>query len=159
MGAGRGADGHARLEMAIEEANLGAERTLSLKMPVLAPDGAVTLQDRTIAVNVPKGVAQGQHIRLAGKGTPGAGSAGDPFLEVAFAPHAVYRPEGRDPYLELSASPWEAALGGNVVTPTPGGEVDLCIPKNAREGKGPARSAGGQHLCDPENRQSKGRHN
>lgn len=137
MGAGRGADSHARMEITIEDAFRGAERKLSLRTPVVGPNGEVTLQDRSISVRVPKGVTEGQHIRLAGQGAPGrgAGPAGDLFLEIAFAPHPIYRPDGRDLYVDLPIAPWEAALGDHVVMPTPGGKVDLRIPKNARTGQ------------------------
>jgi curved DNA-binding protein len=130
-----GADSHGRIEITIEEAFKGASRTLSLRSPVLGPDGRVTLQDRTIAVKVPKGIAEGQHIRLAGQGTPGAGVASDLFLEISFAPHPVYRPDGKDLYLDLPIAPWEGVLGAHVTMPTPDGKVDLRIPKNARAGQ------------------------
>ncbi|WP_415401092.1 DnaJ C-terminal domain-containing protein [Tateyamaria sp. SN3-11] len=134
---GPGADTHAKLEISIEDAYHGASRTLSLHAPVLGPDGQVTVQDRTVTVHIPKGVSEGQHIRLAGQGAPslGAGQGGDLFLEITFAAHPIYRPEGRDLYLELPIAPWEAALGAKVVMPTPGGKVDLQIPKNARTGQ------------------------
>lgn len=133
----RGADSHGRVEITIEDAYRGANRTISLRTPVVGPDGRVTLQDRSISVQIPMGTAQGQHIRLAGQGAPafGSGAAGDLYLEVAFAPHPVYRPDGRDLYLDLPIAPWEAALGGHVVMPTPGGKVDLRIPRNARTGQ------------------------
>ena len=68
--------------------------------------------------------------------SPGDGaSAGDLYLEVHFAPHPVYRPEGRDLHLELPVTPWEAALGQKVVLPTPDGKVDLKLPENARSGQ------------------------
>ena len=72
---------------------------------------------------------------MAGQGAPGTISAGDLFLEVAFAPHPIYRPDGKDLHLDLPITPWEAALGGKIVMPTPGGNVDLRIPKNARSGQ------------------------
>ena len=65
----------------------------------------------------------------------GGGPAGDLFLEVTFAPHPVYRVEGSYLYLDLPLAPWEAALGTHVIIPTPGGKVDLRIPKNARSGQ------------------------
>ncbi|WP_298864122.1 DnaJ C-terminal domain-containing protein [uncultured Sulfitobacter sp.] len=134
-GAGRGADSHGKIEITLEDAYRGAERTLSLRSPVVGPNGTVSLQDRKIAVRVPKGIAQGQHIRLAGQGVQGQGGAGDLFLEVSFAPHPVFRAEGKDLFLDLPVTPWEAALGGHVVMPTPDGQVDLSIPKNARSGQ------------------------
>ncbi|MBD3665400.1 DnaJ C-terminal domain-containing protein [Sulfitobacter aestuariivivens] len=135
MGAGRGADSHGRIEITIEEAFTGAKRMLSVRSPVLGPDGSVTLTERAVAVNVPKGVSEGQHIRLVGQGAAGEGAAGDLFLEVSFAPHPVYRPDGKDLYLDLPVAPWEAALGGHVKMPTPDGKVDLRIPTNARAGQ------------------------
>ncbi|WP_299732591.1 DnaJ C-terminal domain-containing protein [uncultured Tateyamaria sp.] len=133
-GTGWGADSHGRIEITIEEAYEGAARTLSLRSPVLSPDGEVTLETRAISVHVPKGVTEGQHIRLPGEGAPEAG-AGDLFLEIVFAPHPIYRPDGRDLYLDLPIAPWEAALGGHVTMPTPDGRIDLRIPKNARTGQ------------------------
>ncbi|MDW3223864.1 MAG: DnaJ C-terminal domain-containing protein [Paracoccaceae bacterium] len=131
----QGADSHGRIEISIEDSYRGAERTLSLRAPVLGRDGQITLQDRSISVHVPKGIGAGQHIRLAGQGQAGEAGAGDLFLEVTFAPHPVFVPDGKDLYLELPIAPWEAALGGHVVMPTPDGKVDLRIPKNARTGQ------------------------
>lgn len=137
FGDGRGQDSHARMEVAIEDAYRGATRTLSLRMPVLDASGQVTVEDRRISVAIPKGIREGQNIRLPGQGMPGfdAGRAGDLFLEVSFAPHPVYRVEGGDLYLDLPIAPWEAALGAKVVMPTPGGKVELRIPENARTGQ------------------------
>jgi curved DNA-binding protein len=147
-----GSDSHAKLQIDIEDAYRGASRVLKMQMPVVAENGSVSLQDRNISVTIPKGIYEGQHIRLAGQGVPsfGSGPAGDLFLEVAFAPHPIYRPDGRNLYIDLPIAPWEAALGGHVVMPTPDGKVDLRIPKNARsdqklrlKGKGlPGASAG-----------------
>lgn len=134
---GQGGDSHGRIEIAIEDAYRGAQRALTLTVPVVGPDGAVRMQERAISVRVPKGISEGQHIRLAGQGglAMGGNAAGDLFLEVVFAPHPVYRPDGKDLYLDLPVTPWEAALGGHVVMPTPAGKVDLRIPKNARTGQ------------------------
>lgn len=130
----RGADRHGRIQISIEDAYKGAVRSLSLRVPNVGPDGQVTLQNRTISVTVPKGITEQQLIRLPGQGEPGFGSgpAGDLFLEVSFAPHPIYRPDGKDLYLDLPITPWEAALGHHVIMPTPGGKVDLRIPENAR---------------------------
>jgi curved DNA-binding protein len=89
------------------------------------------MENQKISVTIPKGVAEGQHLRVSGKGE----ATGDLFLEVAFAPHPIYRPDGRDLYADLPITPWEAALGGHAVMPTPDGRVDIRIPKNARSGQ------------------------
>jgi curved DNA-binding protein len=106
-------------------------------MPVVGPDSWVNLTDRKLAVRIPKGVIEGQHIRLAGQGTPSlnGGEAGDLFIEIAFTPHPVYRPDGRDLHLDLPVTPWEAALGGKIIMATRRGTIDLRIPENARGGQ------------------------
>lgn len=131
-GAGQpqGMDSHAKIQIEIEDAFEGAHRTLAFRAPVVGPDGQVHLQNRTMTVGIPKGVTQGQHLRV-----PSVDESGDLFLEISFAPHPIYRPEGRDLYVDLPLAPWEAALGGKVKMPTPGGKVNLTIPKNARSGQ------------------------
>lgn len=132
-----GGDSHARIEISLEDAYRGAETTLSLRSPVVGPDGSVSVQDRSVVVRIPAGIREGQHIHMPGQGTAGLDgrSSGDLFLEVAFAPHPVYRADGADLFMELPIAPWEAALGGHVILPTPNGKVDLRIPKNARSGQ------------------------
>jgi curved DNA-binding protein len=130
-------DQHARIALNIEDAYRGTTRTLRFRSPELAPDGTVQWKDKDINVRIPKGVSEGQNIRLKGKGsssTPG-GPVGDLYLEVYFEPHPVYRPEGRDLYMDLPVAPWEAALGQKIVLPTPDGKVDLKLPRNARSGQ------------------------
>jgi curved DNA-binding protein len=95
------------------------------------------VKQRTLNVRIPKGVRQGQHIRLAGQGSPGigGGESGDLYLEVEFRPHRSYRVEGRDVFIDLPVAPWEAALGGTVKVRTPSGYVDLTIPPNSANGR------------------------
>ena len=137
MHASRGSDSHARVQLNVEDAFNGKKHKLSLRMPVVGSDGNVSMQERQISVTIPKGIIEGQHIRLAGQGAPslGGGSAGDLFLEISFALHPIYRLDGKDLHLDLPITPWEAALGGHVVMPTPDGKVDLRIPENARSGQ------------------------
>ncbi|MBE9568253.1 MAG: J domain-containing protein, partial [Proteobacteria bacterium] len=89
-----------------------------------------------LKINIPKGIKQGQHIRLGGQGNPGMGQgkAGDLYLEIEFNPHGVYHVEGRDVYLDLPVAPWEAALGASIKAPTPGGVVDLKIKPGSANG-------------------------
>ncbi|AXI48729.1 cytochrome C biogenesis protein [Sulfitobacter sp. SK012] len=132
-----GSDSHAKIEIDIADAYTGAARVLSMRSPVVGPNGKVSLKDRNISVRIPKGIYEGQHIRLAGQGAPslGAGPSGDLFLEVTFSPHPIYHAVVKDLFLDLPITPWEAALGGHVVMPTPDGKVDLQIPPNARSGQ------------------------
>ena len=133
----RGEDHRARLELTLEEAYHGGSRELTLQHPELSGDGHVAIKDRTLRVQIPAGILNGQVIRLAGQGSAGAGGgrAGDLLLEVAIAPHRWYRVEGRDVTLELPVAPWEAALGATVSAPTLGGAVELRIPPGARAGQ------------------------
>jgi curved DNA-binding protein len=133
----RGEDHHARILIDVEDAFHGATRTITLHAPQIDAQGHVRTRERTLNVRIPRGVRQGQHIRLAGQGTPGigGGGAGDLYLDVEFKPHRLYRIEGRDLYLELPIAPWEAALGARVKVPTPDGIVDLTIPAGSTAGR------------------------
>ncbi|PJI84309.1 curved DNA-binding protein [Yoonia maricola] len=132
FGAGsRRHDQHAVVEVALEDAIAGAKTTLTLQAPQIDETGHATMQTRHIDLAIPKGVLPGQHLRLAGQGVEG----GDLLIEVTFQPHPIYRIEGRDLYVTLPITPWEAALGGKVRMPTPTGAVDLNIPANARQGQ------------------------
>lgn len=124
-------DQHAVVEIALEDAFTGAKKTLTLQSPTIDATGHVTMQTRRVDLSIPKGVLPGQQLRLRGQGDAG----GDLLIEVAFQPHPVYNIEGRDLYVTLPVTPWEAALGGKVKMPTPTGPVDLNIPANARQGQ------------------------
>jgi curved DNA-binding protein len=132
-----GEDHHAKIAIDLEDAYRGAQRTLTLRMPVTDSDGRVQMQQRQVEVTIPKGIRAGQHLRLAGQGGAGygGGPAGDLYLEVEIAPHALYRIDGRDVLLDLAVAPWEAALGAGVVVPTPDGSVELQVPAGSKAGR------------------------
>ncbi len=132
-----GEDAQARVVIDLEDAYQGATRTLTLKHTELGNDGRPQLRERTLNVRIPKGVRQGQQIRLSGQGDPGIGQgkAGDLYLEVTFRPHAHYHVEGADVFLDLPVAPWEAARGATVQVPTPTGAVDLKIPAGSSNGR------------------------
>jgi curved DNA-binding protein len=133
----QGEDHHAKVQIDLEDAFHGASRSVTLRSPEADASGRVAMKERTLNVRIPKGVKQGQRIRLAGQGAPGMGGGprGDLFLEVEFRPHPLYRADGRDLTLDLPIAPWEAALGATVKVPTPGGRVDLKIPAGTVSGK------------------------
>ncbi|MEO8039244.1 MAG: DnaJ C-terminal domain-containing protein [Betaproteobacteria bacterium] len=132
-----GRDSHAQIEIDLEDAYRGAQRTISLRMPVMDTQGNVVAQERKLDVTIPKGVRAGQHLRLAGQGSPGfgGGPAGDLYLEIAFRPVPHFRVEGRDVYMDLPLAPWEAALGATVTATTPDGPVQLTVPPGSRVGR------------------------
>jgi curved DNA-binding protein len=116
-----GSDHETEVEVSVEEAYRGTQRTLSIS----GPDGP-----RTLDVNIPAGVVDGQRIRLRGQGGEGSGGgeAGDLYLIVRIAPHPRYRLEGRDLHMLLPLAPWEAALGSSVDIDTPGGSATVNVP-------------------------------
>jgi curved DNA-binding protein len=132
-----GQDHHAKIVIDLSEAYNGGSRDFTLRAPEMGPRGQVVMQERSIRVSIPKGVTDGQHIRLAGKGSPGVGQgkAGDLYLEVAIKDEPKHRVEGRDVYMDLPVTPWEAALGGRITAQTPSGKVELTVPKHAQSGK------------------------
>ncbi len=133
----RGEDHHAKIVVDLKDTFAGATRALSLRVPHLDESGHVSVRDRTLNVQIPKGVTEGQSIRLKGQGAPGVGRlpSGDLYLEIQFKPDPLYRPVGRDLYLELPVAPWEAALGGSVKVPTPMGPIILKIPAGSFHGR------------------------
>lgn len=133
----RGEDRHAKIMLDLEDAYHGAARTVTLRVPRTDQFGRVTLADHALDVRIPKGVREGQLIRLAGQGSPGmgGGSPGDLYLEVHFKPHGRYRVEGRDVYATLPLAPWEAALGAIVQAPVPDGTVEVRIPEGSQSGR------------------------
>ena len=133
----RGQDQHARVMIDLEDAYRGATRTITLQTPAVDPSGHVSTRTQRLNVKIPKGVRRGQRIRLSGQGSPGIGSgaSGDLYLDVDFNPHPLYRVDGKDVYLDVPLTPWEAALGANIDIPTPDGRVDLRIPAGTNNGK------------------------
>ena len=135
FGGGRGEDHHAKVLLDLEATLGGGTRAIGLRVPEVDADGRLQVAERTLNVQIPKGILPGQTIRLAGQGTRvHGGEAGDLYVEVEFSPHRLYRVEGRDLLIALPVAPWEAALGATVQTPTPGGKVDLKIPAGSHAG-------------------------
>lgn len=131
----RGEDHHAKVMIDIADAYFGARRTITLQTPEVDAGGRMHMKERSLNVQIPKGVKQGQKIRLAGQGAPGIGAeAGDLYLQIEFEPHPYYRVLQRDVHLDLPLAPWEAALGAKVKVPTPAGAVEMTIPANTKAG-------------------------
>ena len=84
---------------------------------------------KTLDVAVPAGVEDGKSIRLRGQGRPGTrnGPAGDAIITIHYAPHPLFKVEGRDLRLDLPITLYEAVLGAKVRVPTLGGEVEMAI--------------------------------
>ena len=91
----------------------------------------ISVGGRTLDVRVPKGIREGQSIRLARQG----GHGGDLLLEMEYAAHPQFEVDGRNVIHVLPVAPWEAALGATISVPTLGGQVDLKIPADSEAGR------------------------
>jgi curved DNA-binding protein len=122
-----GADQEAELVLSVENAYSGGRRSITV---------AGASGPRTFEVTIPAGVTEGQRIRLAGQGGQGSGGGppGDLHLVVHLAPHPRYRLDGRDLYVDLPLSPWEAALGASVAIGTPEGEAKVRVKAGTSSG-------------------------
>lgn len=112
--------------------------TIALEKLVHEGKTRVTLPNgKTLDVTLPAGTVDGEKIRLRGQGYPGerGGPNGDAIVEVRFAPHPVFQPDGDDLRLDLPLTLYEAALGARIRVPTLDGPVNLKIPERANAGR------------------------
>jgi DnaJ-class molecular chaperone len=121
----RGATVYYTVELDFLEAARGGRKRLTLP----GGDG--------LELQIPAGIAEGEAIRLPGKGGPGhgGGPAGDALVAVTIRPHRLFRREGDDILLELPVTIDEAILGARVEVPTIGGKVALTVPKGVSSGR------------------------
>jgi DnaJ-class molecular chaperone len=119
----------------------GMPVTYSLRVPFLvAARGGkqrVTLPDgRTLDIDIPEGMGDGQTLRLKGQGMPGTQGRppGDAYVEIRVEPHAFFEARDNDIHVELPVTVTEAALGGKVRVPTVGGPVMLNVPPGSNTG-------------------------
>ena len=133
----QGENQYAKIVIPLDDAYHGSKKTITLSRAVVDQNGHVRTEPHTLQVTIPKGITEGQQIRLEGQGMPGIGGGpnGDLFLEIAFAEHPLFHAKGRDIYYTLPVTPWEAALGATVTVPTLGGDVELRVPPNSQGGR------------------------
>jgi len=122
----RGSDIEQPVTLTFEQALHGTTVDLRLQRP----DGT----SESVRVKIPRGVADGQRIRVRGKGEPGPGGAGDLYIVCKVQPHRYFRREGNDIYLDLPLTVSEAALGTKVEIPTPYGRTVLTVPPGTPSG-------------------------
>ena len=105
---------------------------------VLGASTRITLPESgDLEVQIPKGMQDGQTLRLRGRGGAGQGGgpAGDALVTVQVRAHPVFRREGDDIAITLPITIDEAILGGKVTAPTIDGPVSVTIPKGASSGR------------------------
>jgi DnaJ-class molecular chaperone len=165
-----GEDVQYEVEITLEEAYAGTQRTLTLRLQVSCPTclgaGVVNNQScptcggtgvverpKTLEVKIPRGVQDGAKIRVAGQGSLGqyGGRAGDLYLIPRLLPHARFERKGDDLYTEVSVSFPEAALGAEIDVPTMTGPGTARMPAGTSSGQSlRLRGKGMPHLRDEE---------
>lgn len=126
----RGQDVEADLLVTFEEAQRGATRPISFRR---GDSGKI----QTYTVKIPKGVYEGQRIRLAGQGGSGeaGGQAGDLYLRIKFERHPDFEAQGADLFYDLELPAFKAVLGADVEIPTLDGRAKLHIPAGTQNGR------------------------
>ncbi|MGI6492308.1 MAG: DnaJ C-terminal domain-containing protein [Pelotomaculum sp.] len=149
-----GQDVESELELTLEEAYRGGQKSLQLSTREIcqACDGlgsngrsfcpncggtGSTSNYKTLSVKIPAGVADGSRIRLKGQGGEGlnGGARGDLYLKVRILPHHIFKLKGSDLETEVTLWPEQAALGDQVSVPTLDGPVLMKVPAGSRSGK------------------------
>jgi curved DNA-binding protein len=127
----KGADLEQPVEITLEEAFNGTQRTFSIR-------DAETAETRTVEIKIPAGATEGLRVRVAGKGDPGVGGAqaGDLYLIVNIKPHALFERDGYDLRAKVDTPLYTALLGGEVMVPTPkGSQLALKVPPETPNGQ------------------------
>jgi curved DNA-binding protein len=132
-----GHDYEVAVAITIEEAFQGTQIDLNLNMQEYDERGQLRRVPQAFKARIPKGATDAQRLRLPGKGGKGlnGGRNGDLYLNISLRPHAFYRANGHDLYLDLPLAPWEAVLGTSVEVPTPAGAVRLKVPATTQAGR------------------------
>ncbi len=124
----KGANQTVIISVALQDAYHGASRTLNVRIP--GESGSKKLK-----VKIPKGIKEGQKIRLSGQGGAGHHANGDLLLQVKFTQHQYFTIDGKNISIVLPITPWEAALGTTLSIPTLGGTVEMKLPAGTKGGK------------------------
>jgi curved DNA-binding protein len=114
---GRAAEQEAVLELSLEDAVNGGRRRL-------------VIDDREVEVELPRGVRDGQRLRIRGEG-----DEGDIVLRIRLRRDPRFRISGDDLYTDLPIAPWEGALGATVPVPTVTGTARLTVPEGSSSGR------------------------
>ncbi|MBT3309067.1 MAG: DnaJ domain-containing protein [Gammaproteobacteria bacterium] len=124
-----------RITIRLKESYSGGKRMVQI--PQYSANGQPTGEHKKLEIRIPKGIQQGQKIRLSQQGAssmPG-GPRGDLLLEVKFEADPLFTLDENSILLTLPLAPWEAALGSKVTVPTLGGNVELKIAAGAQSGQ------------------------
>lgn len=147
----RGQDVETTLDLSLREAYEGGKKQISLQVEDACPrchgtgtergklctqchgTGRVVVTKK-FDVTIPRGVADGQRIRLAGQGGSGSPN-GDLYLVARVHDDPTYQRKGNDLYVDLPVSLYDLVLGGEVSVPTMSGSVSMKIPEGTQNNR------------------------
>jgi DnaJ-class molecular chaperone len=150
----RGQDLETTIDLSLRDVYDGGKKSISLQLEDVCPrcrgTGTVSgtlcpqchgtgrlLTTKKFEVTIPRGIGEGQRIRLAGQGGAGIGGGpnGDLFLVVKIKDDPTYKRKGDDLYVDLPVSIYDLALGGDVKVPTMAGQVAMTIPAGTQSNR------------------------
>ncbi|MGC2129691.1 MAG: DnaJ C-terminal domain-containing protein [Candidatus Aquilonibacter sp.] len=150
----RGQDLETTIELGLRDVYDGGKKAVALQVEDLCPNchgtGTVNarlcpqcggtgrvLVTKKFEVAIPKGISDGQRIRLAGQGGIGlnGGANGDLYLIVKLLDDSMYKRKGDDLYVDLPVSIFDLVLGGEVKVPTMAGQVAMTIPEGTQNNR------------------------
>jgi curved DNA-binding protein len=124
---------------AMKGSDVMSEITVDFLSAIRGSELRLRLQDGgdEVTVRIPPGAGEGDKVRVAGHGAPGAfgGPPGDLVLLIHVQPHAHFERQGLDLHLDLPITVAEAYRGAKVRVPTPAGDVNLTVPRHAKSGQ------------------------
>ncbi len=125
----RGEDVETEIKIPLEEAYFGTEKKIALK--------DVTGKSKVFTINIPKGIKDGEKIRLIGQGKSGrnGGKNGDLYIKIDIQNNKKFKLDGVDLYTDLLITPSEASLGARVTLSTIDSETKIYIPKGIQSGE------------------------
>lgn len=136
FGGGRSARSGPRVRRApVKGRNVEADMEISLEDAFEGAKKTFKINGRTIELSIPKGVRDGQKMRLSGQGESGSGGKGDLMIRMKLRPHPTFERKDDDLYVEVLVDYLDAALGGEVEVPTLSGRVTMKIPPGTKSGK------------------------
>ena len=150
----RGQDLETTIELTLRDVHDGGKKSVSLQVEDVCPRCRGTGTDRgnlcvqchgtgrlltnkKFEVTIPKGIGEGQRIRLAAQGGSGVagGPGGDLFLIVKLLEDPTYKRKGDDLYVDLPVSIYDLVLGGEVKVPTMAGQVTMMVPAGTQNNR------------------------
>ncbi len=126
----KGADKNVTMTVTFDEAFKGCEKKVRIGK-------AGTNEKETLSIKIPAGAVEGGRVRLKGKGAPGiqGGPAGDLLVNIHIADHPLFKRDKADVLMDVPITFAEAALGTQIVVPTPEGKkVSIKVPAGCESG-------------------------